>query len=409
MKTILATAYAINPYKGSEDAMGWNFILQIARYQKVIAITRENNRPHIEKFMLENPKESYSRIHFYYFDLPTYLRFWKKGNRGALLYFWLWQLSIVRFIKKQKLDFDISHNVNFHNDWTPSYLWKLKKPFVWGPIGHHPYIASFFLKNFSWSAKLKNKATWFIKKSFWTTSFGLKRTISKSDHIFAMNSSVKNVIQLKDKNWSIMPSAATEDFCPDWNYQVKEKFTIISVGRFVPLKGFDLSIDSFAKFCQSLSEEQLANCELICVGTGPDEDLFREKAKNSGFEKNIRFINWMPRIEVIKMYKDASLFLFPSHEGAGMVVPEALSFGLPVVCLNNSGPGEFIDEKCGVKVEMTSYNQVVQDLANGLNFIFNDSEVLKSMSLAARAQFLRKFTWDQKGEQLQAVYQSLVY
>jgi glycosyltransferase involved in cell wall biosynthesis len=409
MKTILATAYAINPYKGSEDAMGWNFILQIARYQNVIAITRENNRPHIEKFIAENPNEIYSRISFYYFDLPKYLRFWKKGSRGALLYFWLWQLSIVRFIKKQKLDFDIAHNVNFHNDWTPSYLWKLKKPFVWGPIGHHPYISSFFLKNFSWSAKLKNKATWFIKKFFWKASFGLKRTISKSDHIFAMNSSVKNVIQLKHKNWSIMPSAATEDFCSDWKFQPKERFTIISVGRFVPLKGFDLSIDSFAKFCQTLSKEELDKCELICVGTGSDENLLREKTKKSGFEKHIRFINWMPRIEVIKMYQDASLFLFPSHEGAGMVVPEALSFGLPVVCLKNSGPGEFIDQECGIKVEMISYNQVVQDLANGLSYIFHDSAVFKKMSLAARTHFLKKFTWDQKGEQLHSVYQSLIY
>ena len=39
-KTILATAYAINPYKGSEDGMGWNFVLQIAKFNRVIALTR---------------------------------------------------------------------------------------------------------------------------------------------------------------------------------------------------------------------------------------------------------------------------------------------------------------------------------------------------------------------------------
>ena len=55
MKTILVTAYAVNPYKGSEDGMGWNFIMQIARYQKVIAVTRINNGPHIEKYKAANP------------------------------------------------------------------------------------------------------------------------------------------------------------------------------------------------------------------------------------------------------------------------------------------------------------------------------------------------------------------
>ena len=44
------------------------------------------------------------------------------------------------------------------------------------------------------------------------------------------------------------------------------------------------------------------------------------------------------------------LFSFPSHEGAGMVVAEAMSFGLPVVCLNNEGPGEFITTNCGFAV-----------------------------------------------------------
>jgi len=48
MKKVLITAYAVNPYKGSEDAMGWNMLLQAARYQQVIAVTRKNNRPAIE-------------------------------------------------------------------------------------------------------------------------------------------------------------------------------------------------------------------------------------------------------------------------------------------------------------------------------------------------------------------------
>jgi hypothetical protein len=140
MKTILATAYAVNPYKGSEDGMGWNMILQIARFQKVIAVTRENNEPKIAQYMKENPSKLYDNIQFEYFDLPYWMRFWKKGGRGAMLYYWMWQRGIVGFIQKKGFVFDIAHNLNFHNDWTPSYLWKLNKPFVWGPVGHHPKI-----------------------------------------------------------------------------------------------------------------------------------------------------------------------------------------------------------------------------------------------------------------------------
>ncbi|MBK8444254.1 MAG: hypothetical protein IPL35_12920 [Sphingobacteriales bacterium] len=80
MKRILVSAYAINPYKGSEDGMGWNFVLQIARFHKVFAITRENNRIHIEKYQQENPNDDYQNIQFLYYDLPYWLRFWKKAD-----------------------------------------------------------------------------------------------------------------------------------------------------------------------------------------------------------------------------------------------------------------------------------------------------------------------------------------
>ena len=122
MKTILATAYAVNPYKGSEDGMGWNALYQIARFNKVIAITRENNRPHIEKYMSENPDSVYQNMEFLYFDLPKWMRFWKKKSRGAMLYYWMWQKAMPKFILKQKIDFDIVHNLNFHNDWINENL-----------------------------------------------------------------------------------------------------------------------------------------------------------------------------------------------------------------------------------------------------------------------------------------------
>jgi len=45
------------------------------------------------------------------------------------------------------------------------------------------------------------------------------------------------------------------------------------------------------------------------------------------------------------------IFLFPSFEGAGMVVIEAMAAGLPVVCLDYSGPGEIVTDECGIKIK----------------------------------------------------------
>lgn len=406
MKTILASAYAINPYKGSEDGMGWNFIYQIARFNKVIAITRENNRPHIESYMKEKPDFIYENITFLYFDLPYILRFWKKGTFTAMIYFYLWQRFLPSFVRKQKLQFDIVHNVNFHNDWTPSHLWKLNKPFVWGPVGHHPVIPQQYLQLYEKKYIYKERVTWLIKKMFWSLSSDLKRTSQNAVHVLCMNKSVPSRLNLQPKKYSIIPSVATEDNGFKQN-KSNDKFTFISAGRLVPLKGFDLTIQAFSKFLYAQTETDRKKCELIIVGSGPEADTYKNMVKKLEIEKNVKFIEWINREDLMNLFSNANVFLFPSHEGAGMVVAEALSFGLPVVCLDNCGPGEFIDENCGITVSYTNYNQSIHELSIALKKLFSTPDLLKKMSTNARKHFEVNFNWDVRGEQFRKIYSNL--
>jgi glycosyltransferase involved in cell wall biosynthesis len=143
------------------------------------------------------------------------------------------------------------------------------------------------------------------------------------------------------------------------------------------------------------------------VGSGPEEALFREMCIKLGIEKNVKFISWIERDALMQMFKTSSVFLFPSHEGAGMVVAEALSFGVPVVCLDNEGPGEFNHESCGIKVKQGSYNETTDALANALEILHCDSQRHQEMRLGARRRFETLFHWDRRGEQLQKLYTSL--
>ena len=86
---VLLSAYACEPDKGSEPAVGWNWVRQVSRFHEVWVITRANNRKPIEKALAKNPLPN---AHFIYFDLPHWARFWKRGQRGAHLYYYLWQL-----------------------------------------------------------------------------------------------------------------------------------------------------------------------------------------------------------------------------------------------------------------------------------------------------------------------------
>ncbi len=407
-KTILATCYAVNPYKGSEDAMGWNFVMQIARFNRVIAVTRENNKEAIERYMAENPDANYANITFLYFDLPYYMRFWKKRSRGALLYFYLWQKGIVNFVKKQNISFDIAHNVNFHNDWTPSFLWKLGKPMVWGPVGHHPLIPKMYLKPYSLKYSIKDSLTWVIKKVFWHYSSALRQTKKNAAHIWCMNTDVTVKLNLKDIGYSIFPSVASEDYY-DGGEQPRDNrdFQVISAGRFVPLKGFDLTIRSFIAFLNSVPFHDRCKCKLTLVGSGPEKDFYQQIIDEANAGKNIEIIEWVERKELMKLYGQSSVFMFPSHEGAGMVVAEALSFGLPVICLNNIGPGQYITADSGFAIPQTNYNNTISGLKDALQKLYYDSHLLKTMSKNARKLYTERFTWESRGEHLKKIYNTI--
>ena len=405
MKTVLITAYAVNPYKGSEDGMGWNFIYQAATKRPVIAITRKNNRQAIKKYLKENNLENHLNLNFCYFDLPYWARFWKKGGRGAMLYFYLWQFFIVRFIKKKKLQFDIAHNLNFHNDWTPSFLWRLGKPLVWGPVGHHPAIPKEYLGQYPALFRLKEHLKWGVKNLFWNIDPFLKKTRSSAEVIIKMNTRAK--VGNTNARTELMPSVGCEDLIST-DKPLKNGFNVLAVGRLVPLKGFDLTLDAFILFLKQLSPEDRDKVSLTIIGSGELRKDLIDKIKYEPY-KNIRLIEWVDRSELKSYYENSSVFMFPSHEGAGMVVAEAFSHGLPVICLDNEGPGEFVDQYSGLKVPyLKDYHQTIEDLASALDQLYRHPEQISLLSEGARKRFLSYFSWDVKGKQLNRIYDQML-
>lgn len=405
MEKILVSAYAVNPYKGSEDGTGWNLVNQIARFQKAIVVTRENNRAPIERYLTENNVPNASNLTFEYYDLPYYLRFWKKGNRGALLYFYLWQLFLPLMIRKRKIEFDIAHHLNFHNDWTPTFLWLLGKPLVWGPIGHHPKMPFQFVKQYGFAAWLKDRATWLVKILFWNLDPFLRLSLIKSEAILAVNSSEKLVHSRFADKITIMPAVASDKAILSTNS--KTGFNILSVGRFVALKGFDVTIKSFAKFYCSLPVHARADVKLTLVGKGPEKTRLKRIATEIGIDHAINWIEWVDKADMLRIYQEADAFLFPSHEGAGMVIPEALSFGLPILCFNNFGPGELTDDTCAIRVTCGKYETAITDFADGLNKLFSDLHLRHEMAKNAYKKWAQELNWDAKGAVFQKIYATI--
>lgn len=117
--------------------MGWNFVSNIARFHEVHAIVEEGEfKETLTKFAAEHP-EAVEHITFHFVPRthhnllrkiwpPSYYWFYRAWHRKA------YELA-VELDKKE--NFDIVHQVTISGFRCPGYLWKLGKPFVWGPLG----------------------------------------------------------------------------------------------------------------------------------------------------------------------------------------------------------------------------------------------------------------------------------
>ena len=112
-KTFLMSAYACEPGEGSEPGVGWNWAIELAKKHNVIVITRENNRGKIEA---KYSKKQYPNLVFYYCDVPRCLSFWKKGQKGVHLYYFLnFQFGKFGFIISMSV-MGLAFIIDFHNE-----------------------------------------------------------------------------------------------------------------------------------------------------------------------------------------------------------------------------------------------------------------------------------------------------
>jgi glycosyltransferase involved in cell wall biosynthesis len=409
MKTVIVSAYSVNPFEGSEGGTGWNIVNELSKKNKLIVVTRKNNLPDISRYMDLNNANNLENLEFHGYDLPNWIMKWKKrlGERGYVLYFYLWQIFLPLFIKKAGFKFDLAHALNFHSDSHPTFLWVFGKPTIWGPIGHHPKVPkAFILNQYEKSSFVKDRAYFAVKwvmrnldPLYYLSKFMVKK-------VFAINSSIPKAIGVKASRTVVLPAVAN-DTPTNIQSTIKNDFMVLSVGRFHYMKGFDVAIRSFALFLKSLPFEDLSKTKLVLVGKGPEESNLKAIIAELGIQRNVETINWVEKTEMDAIYRKASVYLFPSHEGAGMVIPEAQSYGIPTITFDNVGPGELAGPNA-MKVAYGEYDFSTQGFSNQLKRLFDNPEFYLKQSNLALQNFKENFTWKAKAIVINKVYDELM-
>ena len=136
--------------------------------------------------------------------------------------------------------------------------------------------------------------------------------------------------------------------------------------------------------------------KLLVVGDGPDLNKFKEEYKNN---KNIIFTGMIPWDEVSKYYQIGNIFVTASKtETQGLTVIEAISSGLPVVCMeDDSFKLAIINEYNGL-----FFNDEEEYLKNILYLYENRKKYINMSKQAVNSS--EQFSSEMYGEKILEVY-----
>jgi glycosyltransferase involved in cell wall biosynthesis len=109
-------------------------------------------------------------------------------------------------------------------------------------------------------------------------------------------------------------------------YNLNKKKYVLTVGRFVPEKGFDYLIDAYIRL-------ELDGFKLVIVGDSDhDSDYSSELKKTANKNINIVLTGFISGKPLQELYSHAGLFVLPSYyEGLPIVLLEAMSYGLSCI------------------------------------------------------------------------------
>ena len=137
MLKVLISCYACSPNRGSEPGMGWSFVKEISKFHEVHVIVEKLKwESEIKDHLKEFPSLA-KNLHFHFINKERNKKLRKIWPPSYYWYYKLWQKKAYKLATKlNELEhFDVVHQLNMVGFREPGYLWKMNKPFVWGPIG----------------------------------------------------------------------------------------------------------------------------------------------------------------------------------------------------------------------------------------------------------------------------------
>ncbi len=394
MKKVIVSAYACIPDRGSEEGNGWYYSSLISKEgYRVWCLTRDVGKAEIEQKLQQFP---HPNLTFVYVTVPRWVdQAYYRGLLGMYFHYLYWQWATLRVAQKlnREQQFDLVHHVSYTSLQLGSFLYKLKLPFIYGPVGggqEAPEIMRHYFKDY-W---IKEKMRSWVSSLMLRFNPGCYQSVRHADYILAWNEDTRLMVNSLGREKFVEKEfgGVGEGFIPSKPIfrPAHPGLELVWVGRLMPRKALELSLHGLSKV------EARLPIHLTVVGDGEMGQYVPEYIAKYKLENRVTWVGKVDYEQVKEYYKKADVFLFTSLRDTGPAqLMEAMAYSLPVVTLNLHGQAELVDDSTGIRVPITDPETVASDLAKAITWMYVNEDKRIAMGLNA-FHFAQKQNWESK-------------
>jgi len=169
-------------------------------------------------------------------------------------------------------------------------------------------------------------------------------------------------------------------------------------GRLSPEKGVGTILAAWKRLQQPVP--------LVIIGGGPEYDRLKAQATSENLS-NVEFKGQLPREQTLAAINNARFVIIPSewYETFCMAIAESFACSTPVICSRMGVMQELVeDQRTGIHFTPADS----EDLARKVEWAWTHPDELRTMGIAARAEYESKYTAEKNYPQLMEIYERAV-
>ncbi|CCH57126.1 glycosyl transferase group 1 [Fibrisoma limi BUZ 3] len=393
---VLLSAYACVPYQGSEQLTGWTYASTLSMNDvEVHCLTQGDGQKVIDPILAEG---LFPNLRVHYVRVPKWVdRLYYKGLFGLYFHYLYWQWQAYRTAKRlnARERYALVHHVTYGSIQLGSFMYRLKIPFIFGPVGGGQEAPA-ILKDYFGKYWQREQLRSLVSKLLQRLNPGFYKSLRLASRVIVTNKDTYRLTQQFRRNkpidW-VWDAGLASSFLPEEPVKrtAGNELKLLWVGRLLPRKALELTIHAFSKVNPAYPITLT-----VVGGSGEMSGQLTDYLSHYQVTDRVRLAGQVTFQEVRNFYREADAFIFTSlRDSCPHQLLEAMAFSLPIVTLSLHGQDELVSDSNGIKVSIQTKDQVADELAKAIEWMYTHPDERLKMGEAAY-QFAKQEVWDLK-------------